>query len=592
MFFALFESLRSDQDEGRSFFIREPDLILQCSRLQDVAPLLAEVETAANRGYFAAGFLAYEAGFAFVPHMPPAAPSDFPLAWFALTKEPVRLAARELPSGFLSENQPAEITGLGLNMDLANYRSSIESIRNHIRNGETYQVNFTLRYRGNFTGSARSFYGQLRLKQSVSYAAYLETDEWIVLSLSPELFFRRQGERIEMRPMKGTAPRGRTRQEDEAQAKALRESIKERSENLMIVDMIRNDLGRISKTGTVEVERPLEVERYETLLQMTSTVKGRITPQTGLSEIFRAAFPSGSVTGAPKVRTMQLIHQLEKEPRGIYTGSIGFVTAEEAVFNVAIRTAWMDLARNRIEMGVGSGILYEADALHEYQECELKGKFFLEPPQDFQLLETILWDPDYGYARLNLHLDRLLESADYFLFSANRKTLESALMQQEDGWRRFGGRQRVRLLVDRYGRPHVEAMPVESLQEPFRIRFAGRRTDSSDPFLFHKTTRRSLYDDELRKAREHGFLDAIFCNEKNEVTEGAVSNLFIEKNGKYYTPPISCGLLAGTYRRCLLDSGELPVEEAVLYPQDLLHADAIYVSNAIRGWVRVTVDPA
>ena len=392
-----------------------------------------------------------------------------------------------------------------------------------------------------------------------------------------------------MRPMKGTAFRGRTREEDEVHAQELRESSKERSENLMIVDMIRSDLGKICDLGSVRVVQPLQVERYETLLQMTSTVTGHIRAGTGIVDIFGATFPSGSVTGAPKVRTMQIIHELEKEPRGIYTGAIGFISSDESVFNVAIRTACIDLRRSRIEMGVGSGILYEADAVREYQECELKGKFLIDSPQEFQLLETILWTPNTGFCRLELHLDRLLQSADYFLFSVKRETIESVLQLQESSFPAAEVAQRVRLLVNRYGDVDIHSTPLESLQELPRIRFAESRTDSSDRFLFHKTTWRSLYDEELRNAREEGYFDLIFRNERDEITEGAISNIFLVRRGIYFTPPIPCGLLAGTFRRHLLETRPFPIEERVLHEEDLRLADAIYLSNAIRGLLRVVL---
>jgi para-aminobenzoate synthetase/4-amino-4-deoxychorismate lyase len=266
-----------------------------------------------------------------------------------------------------------------------------------------------------------------------------------------------------MTPMKGTAPRGRTLEEDQVNADTLRNSEKERSENLMIVDLLRNDLGKVCETGSIQVEQAMEVEKYETLLQMTSSLKGRLKTDVTMTDLFRATFPSGSITGAPKVRTMQIIHELEHAPRKIYTGCIGFVSSDVSVFNVAIRTAYIDLKKHQIEMGVGSGILFEADPSREFEECALKGKFLTEPPSNFQLLETILWQHGEGYRHLNLHMDRLMKSAGYFLFRADRKSIEDALKEKEMDFPKTQKSQRVRLLLEESGEVRIEASPLEPL---------------------------------------------------------------------------------------------------------------------------------
>jgi para-aminobenzoate synthetase/4-amino-4-deoxychorismate lyase len=420
----------------------------------------------------------------------------------------------------------------------------------------------------------------------VNYAALIETPEWAILSFSPELFFRKHGKDILMRPMKGTAPRGRTLEEDFENAFQLRNSEKEKSENLMIVDLLRNDLGKICEPGTVQVSACMDIEQYETLLQMTSTVSGILNPNIKTSDVLRATFPSGSITGAPKIRTMQIIDELENRGRGIYTGSIGWWSAEQSVFSVAIRTLFLNHESRVLEMGVGSGILYEADIEREYRECELKAKFLTEARSKFQLIDTIRWE--HGYANLNFHLDRLERSAQYFLFQFNRDEVEESL--RVEGQNMSFQKARVRLLLDESGSLKIECREIETPQTPARILLSKIRTNSNDRFLYHKTTNRKLYDDELHNARAKGYFDVIFQNERNEITEGAISNIFVAIDGRLCTPPVNCGLLPGTYRRYVLQSPEWDAEEKVLTLEDLRNADRIFVTNAIQGMLEVILD--
>ncbi len=580
MALAVLETLRLSEEDRSNYAITHPEAILKCQKPEEIQSLLEALDLAVERGYFAIGFVSYEAGFNFLPHLPPIEAGEFPLAWFALSKNPQK-APVPMEGSF-------EVRDLQLSLSCEEYHDSIESIKGSIEAGDTYQVNFTMRYRGKFSGSPRGLYRELCRKQRVSYAAYIETEEWAVLSLSPELFFRRRGRDIRMRPMKGTAPRGRTLEEDEVNVRALQESPKEQSENLMIVDLLRNDLGKICETGSIRVETPMRVERYETLFQMTSTIDGTLRKGTGIKDLFCATFPCGSVTGAPKIRTMQIIHALEQAPRRIYTGAIGFISREESVFNVAIRTAVVDRSNGQIEMGVGSGILHEADPLREYQECELKGKFLTEPFQEFQLLETILWAPEKGFWMLSQHLDRLMSSAEYFLFPLKREAVESELQRQEKALHAIGTAQRVRLLVDSEGSIDVQSAPLD-LPTSSRVRFAAKQTNSSDRFLYHKTTNRTLYDDELRRGRSEGYFDVLFVNERNELTEGAISNVFVVRDGVYYTPPIRCGVLPGIYRSHFLETRPFPVEQRVLHKEDVTQAEAVYLTNSLRGLLRVTL---
>jgi para-aminobenzoate synthetase/4-amino-4-deoxychorismate lyase len=571
----LLETLIGGNEESKNIWISNPERIVQTSDVSRVDEALWDVEDAVSSGYLAAGFISYETGYHFLPNMPVVS-SGFPLVWFALTKT----YENQAPGDFETRDI-AELHDLTLDTTPDEYSRAIASIREHIADGNTYQVNYTMRYRGEFRGSTRTLYRQLCRKQRVSYAAYVETDQWSIISLSPELFFRRKGNRLLMRPMKGTARRGRTLTEDRVLATELLNSAKERAENLMIVDLLRNDLGKVCEAGTVSVSQPLVVERYETVLQMTSQIEGVARKDLSFGELMKAVFPSGSVTGAPKLRTMQIIEQLEKSPRRIYTGCIGFVSPEETVFSVAIRTAVIHDAK--LEMGVGSGILYEADATREYEECKLKAHFLTDPSVVFELIETILWLPGSGYQRLSLHLDRLLESAEYFLIPLERQDVMQLLQQKIPS---TITPMRVRLTVDRDGKMEMSTTELEALSA-LDIRWAFRVTNSENAFLFHKTTHRPLQQSELSQAREEGYLEVIFRNERDEVTEGAFSNIWILKNGVYYTPPISSGLLNGTYRRYLLAQEKFFTKERVLFQKDVEQADALFISNAIRGLLRV-----
>jgi para-aminobenzoate synthetase/4-amino-4-deoxychorismate lyase len=583
MALVLLESLRPNVQESQTFFVDQPEKIIQCDTAGEINDLLAKVQEWTERGYTAFGFLTYEAGYAFLPNLPEPSRLTLPCAWFALSKD----VQKHLPVNFIPEAKPPSIQELHLNQDLKSYEDTLVKIKNYIRRGETYQVNYTLRYNGQYSGSPRDLYSWLRLQQRVNYAALIETPEWAVLSFSPELFFRMNGKEILMRPMKGTAFRGKNLEEDAENAFKLRNSEKEQSENVMIVDLLRNDLGRICEPGSVQVSASMNVEQYETLLQMTSTVTGILSSNVSTADILRATFPSGSITGAPKIRTMQIIDELEKRGRGIYTGSIGWWSADQSVFSVAIRTIFLNRKTEDLEMGVGSGILYEADIEREYRECELKAKFLTEARPKFKLIETMRWEQTDGYAHLNLHLDRLERSAQYFLFEFNRDAVERLMHQQIQN---NIPRARVRLLIDEFGLAEIEWHELESPQNPALILLSKARTNSNDRFLYHKTTNRNFYDEELRRARTQGYFDVIFRNERDEITEGAISNIFIEKNEKFYTPPVDCGLLPGTFRRFILESKKWDAHEKILTVEDLRNADRIYVTNAIQGLLEVTLD--
>jgi len=354
----------------------------------------------------------------------------------------------------------------------------------------------------------------------------------------------------------------------------------------MIVDLLRNDLSRISRKDSVETRKFFSIEKYESLFQMTSTVEGKVRKGVSLYALFKATFPSGSVTGAPKISSMKIIDKLEKSPRKIYTGSIGLLAPNgESTFNVAIRTLLIDKSKKKGEMGIGSGIVYDSDPKSEYDECILKAKFLTEKIKDFSLIETLLWEPGKGCPLLKFHLERLSASAEYFDYKFSKKAVTAFL---DKLFKDFDNKcYRVRFLLNKNGEMSVSHKIAEKSNSNKIIAFSARKTDPTDKFLFHKTTNRNIYDREHKKYKDKGFFDVIFRNKHNQVTEGAISNIIIKKDGKYYTPPIECGLLDGVYKRYLISEKILNIQERILTPDDIKTAQRIFLTNAVRGMVPV-----
>jgi len=484
------------------------------------------------------------------------------------------------------------IGNLELEVSEAEYLSNIGTIHRYIAQGDTYQVNYTIRAKFSYDYDPIELYLALRATQAVSYSAFIRVEDHHILSLSPELFFRIDGDTITSRPMKGTAPRGKTLEEDMMIARELFGDIKNRAENVMIVDLIRNDIGRLTETGSVVVPELFTIERYKTLFQMTSTVQGRLKGRDW-REIFQSLFPCGSVTGAPKIRTMEIIAELESSPRGVYTGAIGFITpAGDAVFNVAIRT--VELERGKGIVGIGSGITIGSNPKKEYEECALKSHFIVKKYEDFSLIETLLFDPsgeggeyDSGFYLLPYHLTRLRDSAHYFGFDYDQERFLEYLMGLIPSLKESDSPARVRCTVERSGAVNMTWSPISPMEEPVKIGLSNTTVDPEDPFLYHKTTKRTLFDRLHKEACQKGLFDYLVVNRQGEVTEGAITNLFLESKGTLITPPISCGLLNGTLRRHLIETGR--AEEAPVRPHQLLEADAIYVGNSVRGLLKAVL---
>lgn len=571
-----------------SLLFAAPHRVIVATETKGVSQAFEIAERALADGHWIAGYCAYEAGFAFeqrLEHLLPAR-SGAPLVWFGVYDAPHRMdaeSARALVGDWAGEQQP-DIGALAPDLTFDAYRERFDTVADYITAGDCYQVNLTFGVNFKLSGAPEALFRDLLLKQQTTYGALIRGQDQAVLSASPELFVRRAGNRLFARPMKGTAPRGVT-PEDDARAKAaLARDEKNRAENLMIVDLLRNDLGRIARIGTVSVSDLFTVETYPTLHTMTSGIEAEALPHTGLKDVFRNLFPCGSVTGAPKIRAMEIIAETETRPRGVYTGAIGFAAPDgDFAFNVAIRTAAID-RDGQGHMGIGGGVVADSDVRSEYDEALLKMRFLAEPLAPFGLIETLLWEKDKGFALLARHLERLSRSARHFGFRLEKGAARDALESAADG---FGeNRMRVRLLLERNALSVTAApLPVSAGETRFRFSIAKERVETTNPFLYHKTTRRDFYDEPRKRAQaEKGVDEVVFLNERGELTEGSFTNLFVERDGVLLTPPIASGLLAGTLRADLIASGR--AREAVLTEADLAASDHVYLGNSVRGLVK------
>lgn len=617
------ETSKPTTSEDQSLLFTDPVDTLSLEVGQDLQAFFDKAQQALDHGLYLAGWFAYEFGYALEPSLHPllegrgegrlarlgvyAAPRRFDHS------QPLQQAPGPTSSASPS-HAPFAIADLRASLSQDDYLSGLQRIKAYIEAGDTYQVNYTLKLLFNFSGSPEALYRTLRHNQPVGYSAYLRFGDHRLLSFSPELFFRKEGSLCQVRPMKGTMPRGRTPAEDQAIARALAADPKNRCENVMIVDLLRNDLGRLSSLGGVEMTSLFTVETYATLHQMTSAISGQVDRQAGLRELFSALFPCGSVTGAPKIRTMEIIAELEASPRGVYTGAIGYLAPSgDAVFNVPIRTIVLSGrhegkgdsggpgVRWQGEMGIGSGIVYDSNPEAEWQECLLKGKFLTEPRPEFSLIETILWQTAEGFWLLDRHLARLEASAGYFGYPFDRQEVEQRLGQAIVA---SDSALKLRLLLDNDGnititvspcsppaaRDFSDLSPTGKQATLLPITISPQAIDSRGPWRYHKTTHRARFNKERQRALDQGFAEVIFTNERGEITEGSTSNIFLRQGGQMVTPEVGCGLLAGACRADLLAKHRGIVEKP-LRSSDLAQADAIYLTNSIRGIIEVRFIP-
>ncbi|MFD4931602.1 aminodeoxychorismate synthase component I [Peribacillus butanolivorans] len=563
------------QDVKKRLYFTEPKEVFIAHSIQDVLPQFQKVQAAIEQGYYAAGYVSYEAAPAFEKSFKVKEGAKMPLLWFGIFEKP--------------EEFPGKITGsFQLNdweseTDSHTYHSGFQTIKAEIEKGNTYQVNYTMRLQSMFEGDDFAFYDRLKRAQRSNYSAYLNIGTHRILSASPELFFRWEDGQLITRPMKGTVKRGITVKTDQANADWLACSEKNQAENLMIVDLLRNDLGMIAEQGSVQVPKLKEIEKYPTVWQMTSTITAKTKPKTTIIDIFKALFPCGSITGAPKIKTMEIITELENSPREVYCGAIGFITPEcEAVFNVPIRTVVIEKETGKAEYGVGGGITWDSVLLEEYDEAFLKAKLLSEERPTYQLLESIKLE-DGQYFLLDEHIDRMMQSAGYFDYQFSETELRNKLQKYADS--HYDSMQKVRVLLFENGDFEVSGQIIKTMEAEISAIIAESPISTENPFLYHKTTNREVY--EKFQTRHPEFYDVLLWNEQGYITEFTNGNVVVKINGELFTPPVESGLLAGTFRQELLRKKE--IKEKLITKADLHNAEEVWFINSVRRGLKVNL---
>lgn len=592
--FSVYLDNNRSEKQGAKLF-QAPIHMIVAVKSSEIDTAFEEIRKYLTDGYYVAGWISYETGLFLEGKLAELGQASYavPFLSFGVYEHCQKLTFEDSEEHWatMSGKRDYAVENLRLNISRKEYEGTVAEIHEYLAAGDIYQVNFTLKSMFDFSGLPESYFAAMRKAQKVEYAAFIKSDDLSVLSLSPELFFKKEGRNITVRPMKGTCARGRTVVEDEKNADFMRNDEKNRAENLMIVDLLRNDLAKISAPVSVKLKSLYDVEKYQTLFQMTSTIESVAPEGVDIVDMIKALFPCGSVTGAPKIRAMEIISELEKGSRGIYTGAIGYMAPDgDCCFNVPIRTVTID-GGGQGEMGIGSAIVADSDARREYEECLLKAEFATRKFRDFDLIESLRWTgrEEGGFHLFDLHMDRLKASAEYFGFSCDEQVILSdladhaAYLDPLEQWK-------VRLLLSPSGQISITSLPIEECKdgEVRLITLSDKNTDSKNPMIFHKTTDRAVYAQELKcHKKKYDIYDVIFVNEKGELTEGTYNNIFLRQGDVLYTPPVACGLLNGTLRQSLIGDAAIHLEEKCLTLSDLQQAENIYMGNSVRGLVEV-----
>ncbi|PID45910.1 MAG: aminodeoxychorismate synthase, component I [Proteobacteria bacterium] len=595
--FILFENTLPACIDEEAWLFTQPVREITAHTAEEFKQALATIDEERQKGHYLAGYISYEAAYVL---------SDRLLGLFdkidtggqallrfyafdkveRITAAQITEALAELPESppYIQNWQTAE--------DESTYVKNLSRIQDYITAGDTYQVNHTYRVNFELAGTINGLYNALRKRQPVPFSSLMHLPDYSILSLSPELFVRKQGTILSTKPMKGTAARGATEEEDTAILKQMAEDKKQQSENLMIVDLMRNDIGRLAKAGTMKVSKLFEIQTYKTLHQMVSSIQGEVDAAIPFADVVAGLFPCGSITGAPKIRTMEIIHELENTPRGIYTGAIGFITPDnDFSFNVPIRTLTFPQGSNTGSLGIGGGIIHDSNTLDEWRESQLKARFLTGLNTQFKLIETFLFDTGSGHIpRLQQHLERLTNSADFFKFPMKKPAIEEQITAHLKTLDRTKDH-KIRLLLDADGECSVdsEAIAKETRSTLPVVTISKLTVDADNLFRRHKTTNRQRYNDEFSHYESLGFYDVLFLNQYGYLTEASRHNLFIEKDGCLYTPPITDGALSGVMRDQILTSTNINAIEQSLTLDMLESADKVYLSNSVRGLVEVSV---
>jgi para-aminobenzoate synthetase / 4-amino-4-deoxychorismate lyase len=568
-----------------SYFFTDPFEIISVkdkNELELALHFLDEYSEKKTKGFC---LINYETGYLFEPklnnHFKPSDKKVLQLFFFD-DKNVQKIKSIDIEIDF-KQKKLFDVSKFELNTTKKKFLSDINKIKKEISLGNTYQVNYTIKGKFNLSGSLSSFLTNLLFNQSAEYSSFINTGVDLVFSFSPELFLSIKGKNIRSIPMKGTGKRGFDLKSDLLNQYSLQRSEKNQAENVMIVDLIRNDLGRVCKTESINVSDLYSVKRLESLFQMTSTVNGKLEKDVSLSQVLKSTFPCGSVTGAPKIKTMEIINKFEKEERGIYTGGIGLFTKSRKVFNVPIRTITLNQKTGKGEIGLGSGIVWDSEPEEEFNEVNLKSEFLTKETEYFELFETMKLE-NGRILFTEEHLERLKNSCEFFLFNFPekrvRKKLDKICKENPRGFFRL------KLQLGKTGLFKTEMVEYPYLPAEVKIIVSEKRIDQMNKFQYFKTTNRKLYEEELQSYSSKGFFEVIYLNNKEELAEGSFTNIFIRKRDLWYTPPLAAGILPGIYRTHFIKTTD-GVKEIPLHINDLYEADEILLTNSLRGEIKV-----
>jgi para-aminobenzoate synthetase/4-amino-4-deoxychorismate lyase len=569
-----------------SYLLLNPIEIIPVYKKEDLDYAFKLIQKFIKKGFYGYCILNYEAGYLFEKKLERFLTGiDKKLIQFVFFDEQ---GITEFKSSKILMNESSKgkyrISDFRLSKTESQFNEDINKIKTYIREGDTYQVNYTVKGRFKFSGSYSAFYKKLLFNQSAKYSAFISATDELIISLSPELFLRKIGKKILSQPMKGTSRRGLSQYSDTLIEKELQMSEKNRAENVMIVDLIRNDFGKICQYNSVKVPELFKTEKYESLFQMVSSVNGKLKKKTKMLDIIQSIFPCGSVTGAPKIRTMEIINEIEKEERNIYTGSIGLITPGEIKMNVAIRTLTINKNTREGVIGLGSGIVWDSDLKNEYEEVMLKSKFLTEPIDYFEIFETMRYE-NGTIKFLSEHLNRMKIAADYFLFRFNYKKIIKQIEASIADLNKDEIK-KIKLSLNKWGNIKVEISYLPFINEQVSVIISQNKINTSDQFRYFKTSNRKLYDNEYLSCNSNGMDEVLFLNEKGELSEGSRTNLFLRKGDEWLTPPIQSGLLAGIYRKYFLVTNPNSSEK-ILKIEDLMQADELVLTNTIKGEIKV-----
>ncbi|MEQ1549807.1 aminodeoxychorismate synthase component I [Sphingorhabdus sp.] len=576
-FVLLDDARRSDASAARLY--TAPHRVIVATNAVELERAFEGLQAAQQAGLHIAGYLSYEAGFALEPKL-----SDklkgrqmpTPLCWFGIFDNYTEIAADDVP-GLLPKPEGSWLGAVRPSISRSAYGEAFDAVEDYIEAGDIYQANLTFRAGARYAGNPLALYAAIRPRAAAGYGGVIWTGQDWYLSFSPELFFALRDRRVTAKPMKGTAVRSADPAADKALADELRSDPKQRAENLMIVDLLRNDLSRVAKAASVEVPHLFAVESYPTVHQMTSTVTAELDETKNAVDLLRAIYPCGSITGAPKIRAMEIIDEVENSPRGIYCGSIGRIDPNgDAAFNVAIRTFHLNEASKQASLGLGSGVVADSEVATEWAECLAKGEFARVQRRDFDLIETMRFEPASGILRLEQHLERMKASAQALEFEFDRHEARNRLHAATF---HLDHDAKIRLLASRSGSLSIELGSVPATpDEPLRVAIIALPVVSADFRLRHKTTDRAFYDN-ARKAAPVD--EVLFIDSEGNLTEGSFTCIYVERDGRLQTPPLARGLLPSVLRRELIEGGR--AVEADLKPADL--SGQFFLGNSLRGLI-------